>query len=213
MTELGLCHNANSPDTRLTAEKVRRYRPRHARTITYWRDDGSAWRETLGACRELADLGVRNLIVFNTEAYGGRLVDIDLMTGRLHAFLAMARDEFGGPVHGIEPLNEIDAPGWIFGTVEQGIDELAGYIGAMQLDLTEGGCWTIRDALGEEARRRFVEAVCAFQHDRVRRNYYFALNDGCCSGGDLDEGKDFGIEDGQGRPKLAAASFDGGLPL
>jgi hypothetical protein len=81
----------------------------------------------------------------------------------------------------------------------------------MKLDLTEGGCWTKRDQLGQEAQRRFVEAHCAFQDARVRRNYYFALNDGCCSKRDIEEGKDFGIEDEHGHPKLAAAAFDGGL--
>ncbi len=290
MTEVGLCHNANFPNMRLTVDKAERYHPRHARTITLWRDDGSAWRETLAACRDLAQLGVKNLVIFNTEAYGGRLKDVDLMTERLHGFLMLAREEFGSPVHGIEPLNEIDtpgwhdgaggpitpelvleytyaahsvatemfqvetvspsflggpfdplpvgvlsalardgrikvasfhmygrsvlgqpSPGWIFGTVEQGVDEVASYIGDMDIDLTEGGCWTVRDQLGEEAQRRFVEAHCNFRHGRVRRNYYFALNDNCCSDRDHEDGKDFGIEDGHGRPKLAAASFDGGL--
>jgi hypothetical protein len=290
MTELGLCHNANYAETRLTTDAVERYRPRHARTITYWSDDLRYYRRTLESCRELAAHGVTNLVVFNTEAFGGAIKDIDLMAERLHAFLKLAQDEYDSPVHAIEPLNEIDtpnwddgaggplttdlileytyrvhsvatemfevetlgpsflggpsselpvavlgalaadgriktaafhmygrsvgdepSPGWLFGTVEQGIAELEQHIGDMQVDLTEGGCWTVFDGLGEEAQRRFVEALCAFQHPRVRRNYLFAYNDACCSPGELEVGKDFGLEDVTGRLKLAAAAFRGDL--
>jgi hypothetical protein len=290
MTELGLCHNANFPETRLTAAAVDRYRPQHARTITYWSEDLGFYRGTLESCRELARLGVTNLVVFNTEAYAGALRNTELMAERLHAFLKLAQDEYGSPVHAIEPLNEIDTPNWddgeggpltaelileytyrahsiamdmfgvetlgpsflggpsselpravlgalaadgriqtasfhmygrsvggqpsarwLFGTVEEGIAELERYIGKMRIDLTEGGCWTLLDGLGEEAQRRFVEALCAFQHPRVRRNYLFAYNDACCSTAEREQGKDFGLEDDTGRLKLAALAFRGGL--
>jgi hypothetical protein len=298
VTDIGLCHNANYPATRLTADAIKRYQPRHARTITYWNstfedspDPQYYWRQTLATCRQLADLGVTNLVVFNTEAYGGSISDTELMMQRLHDFLLLAKNEYGSPVHTIEPLNEIDtdgwtdgqgkpltaelivdytlkahsvafdmfgievlspsflggpqsampvavlgalrddgriktvayhmygrsvngqpSPGWIWGTVEQGIEELLPSIGdEMLIDLTEGGCWTQADGMGEDAQRRFVEAVCAFQHPRVRRSYLFAYNDGCCNADELAAGKDFGLETADGHLKPAAHAFRGGL--
>lgn len=110
MTELGLCHNATFPESRLTPAHIQRLRPRWARTITYWRgtDDLSSWQATVDSCREIAAMGVKNLVVFNTEAYGGVVNDVHLMERRLRQFLELA----GGSVHAIEPGNELDMPGW-----------------------------------------------------------------------------------------------------
>jgi hypothetical protein len=293
MTEIGLCHNANKAYSCLTIDAAKAYRPRHARTITYWSDDHSYWRQTLAACRDLAQLGLTNLIIFNTEAYGGAVNDIDVMQDRLRAFLTLARDEYGTPVHGIEPLNEIDTPGWddgagnpitadlvlkytyaahavatgefaietispsflggpltdlpvavlsalkadpearikiatfhmygrsidgqptpgwLWGSVEDGVNDLLTYIGDMQIDLTEGGCWTSPPE-GPDGQRRFIRAFCAFDHPRVRRHYLFALNDWCPADKEYNAGKDFGLERRDGAAKPAAEAFDGGLKL
>lgn len=108
MTELGICHNATFPAACLTRSHIERLKPKWARTITYWRDDASSWKASLSACRELAALGVENLVVFNTEAFGGQVDDLNLMCRRLDEFLTMAGDS----LHAIEPGNELDTPGW-----------------------------------------------------------------------------------------------------
>ena len=112
MTEVGLCHNANYPETRLTPAAIDATdRSMRARLPT-GADDLRYYRPTLESCRDLAGLGVTNLVVFNTEAYEGPLRNIELMAERLHAFLKLAKDEYDAPVHAIEPLNEIDTPNW-----------------------------------------------------------------------------------------------------
>jgi hypothetical protein len=289
MTGVGICHNATFPEARLGVGMAKRLRPRFARTITYWRDDWSSWRATLESCRDLSELGVRNLVLFNTEAFGGELRDIARHQTALHAFLKLAKDEYGSPVHAIEPINEADtdgwtigegggpitaqwcadvahavydvatsmfqvetvgpsfkggpasqmvtdtarllvaagkikvftihmygrslmsqpAPGWIWGTVEQGLDDLIPYIGDMQIDLTEGGCWTVDGPHGPEGQKRFVQAHCAFQHPRVRALYLFAINDWVPSNEEVDAGKDFGLIDRQGNEKPALSAFKG----
>ena len=289
MTSAGICHNGTWPQSRLTPGLVRRLRPALARSITYARPDDSSWRATLEASRDLAELGVRNLVLFNTEAYGGTLRDITEAQRQLARFLSIARFEYDSPVHEIEPINEADTrgwddgeghpitarlcadiahayhdvaagypgvgvigpsflggpssdlvrntaillaasgriktfaihmygrsiggqpePGWIWGTVEQGIEELSQYIGDMQIDLTEVGCWT--QASGDQdAQRRFVEALCHFDHPRVRNVYYFAASDWVVPDAEMAAGKDFGLIDRDGREKPAFAAFDGGL--
>lgn len=291
MTDVGICHNATFPQSRLGVGLAKRLKPKRARTITYWRPDRSSWRATLDSCRDLAEIGIRNLVVFNTEAYGGELRDIDRLQTALREFLTLARDEYASPVHGIEPINEADTrgwtigagggpisaqwcadvahaahdvatamfqvetigpsflggptsdmvaqtahllaaagkiktfsihmygrslmgepvPGWIWGTVEQGLDELLPLIGDMQIDLTEGGCWTVDGPYGPEGQKRFVQAHCTFQHPRVRASYLFAANDWTASDTEIAVGKDFGLIDREGREKPALAMFDGKL--
>lgn len=301
MTNAGLCHNATFEKSRLGVGGVKRYRPKVARTIVYWRDDLSSWRASLGVCQSLAELGVKNLIVFNTEAFGGTILDVELMQQRLELFLRMSIEEFGyishdtfqkvSCVHMLEPLNEIDTPGWddghggslsdkkilayvfgmfevaaprgietlspsflggpvsempvaiisaiasdgriktvafhmygrsvqaqpfpnwIWGSIEQGVNDILSYCGDMQIDLTEGGCWSKSGNLGEDAQARFVEAHCTFSHPRVRNNYLFALNDWCPAEGEYLQGKDFGLEGRNGDRKLASAKYNGNLDL
>lgn len=115
MTDAGLVHNATWDRSRLTPSLLKRFRPKCARSIAYYRDDESSWRATLGAMRDLAELGCYNLLLANTEATGARFMDLDLRQQRLERLLAIARDEFGSCVHGVESDNEVDTGGWDIG--------------------------------------------------------------------------------------------------
>lgn len=291
MTSASLCHNATWPASRLTPDQARLLRPASARTITYYRDDESSWRATLAACRDLKQIGVHNLVLFNTEAHGGTLRDISGAQKRLERFLAIARDEFGSPVDALEPINEADTPGWhdgtgtpitaqlcvdvtygycdvagsygvevigpsflggptsemvvrtleglnldgrvkaasmhfygrsilgqprdgwIWGSVEQAVEDMRPYLGRLLLDITEDGCWSVADTLGQTAQAAYVQALCTWQHPLVRRHYYFALNDAVVPAGELQDGKDWGLYDMHGTAKAAAAAFRGPLVL
>lgn len=122
MTEHGLHHNACFDQSRLKISDVKRWLPSCARSLAYYRDDQSGWRAALTTMRELAELGVKNSVIANTETLGGGLLSHDLNKQRLIQFLNLAAQEYSyydnetqtnrPPVHELEPLNEIDTPGW-----------------------------------------------------------------------------------------------------
>lgn len=115
MSSHGICTNLTFPTSRPSVSEVKTLAPARQRSITYWRDDQSSWRATLAAMRDYRDLGVYNLILFNTEASGTAFKSFDARAERLRQFLQLATDEFGSPVHGLETDNEIDTSGWTLG--------------------------------------------------------------------------------------------------
>lgn len=298
VTEHAIHHNANFPQTRLTVSQVKKWRPKEARTLLYYRDDESAWRYGLGVLRELAELGVKNNVIINTETLGGTLVSRDLNKERLVQLLSIAATEYSyfdnaeqrhrSPIHILGGLNEIDTlgwddgeggpittdkiidytydtndvgasfgipawgpsflggplsdmvvavckrlafdgfiknmelhvygrsvndaptPGWIWGTIEQAINDIITYCGDMQINYTEMGCWTT----GNTDQESFVRELCAYNHARLNSMYLFCNNDWVPSEHEYTNlGKDFGLVDRNGLDKPASHVFNGGLVI
>jgi hypothetical protein len=110
-------------------------------------------------------------------------------------------------------VNGAPKDGWIWGSVEQGLEDMRPFLGDMQVDLTEVGCWSKDGNLGQAAQQRFVQEVCAFQHDLARSIYLFCLNDTMVPPHELEAGKDWGLQDSALKDKLAATAFKGTLSI
>lgn len=104
MTVSGLCDSASSDLTRLTRALAFQLQPAWRRTIVYpW-----SWQVVIESARDVAVAGVKTLVVFNTEAWGGVVDDLTGMANALDRFLGLA----AGAVAAIESGNELDTPGW-----------------------------------------------------------------------------------------------------
>jgi hypothetical protein len=112
MTQLGFCHNATFPESRITPEMATRLGIQWVRTIVYDPSKhANSFDDVIASAAELkADgVNVNTLVVFNSESFMPAGVDgghdnIPLMTERLDAFLTQAN----GAVAAIEPGNELD---------------------------------------------------------------------------------------------------------
>lgn len=125
MTLHGMCHNSSRPETTMSSAQGVRYHCQTARSLAYYGEDLGYWKNYLANAKELAENGIRNSLLSNTETLGGNLLSLEFNKDRFRQFINLALGEYQYydnnegrwrvPFHETESENEIDTAGWTDG--------------------------------------------------------------------------------------------------
>lgn len=137
-TLLGLCHNANFPDSTLTLDLARALRPARARTIVY--KDARMRELVIANALDLQSIGITSYFQCNTEFFGGVIEDLTLHQAELRTFLDACKS---AGLRGVTVSggNEVDTPGWTTGAGAEITPNLIAQIGKRTADVV----WDYRD--------------------------------------------------------------------